>query len=182
MVIINSLRNKYIDTKEDREDLFLTSLYLGLINNVILSLANFSKQGDKSINFSFMVNCIKNMHPVMPDDEYGHLLTELDEFEHQVQTMTSTLNSIIVMRDTTIAHIDKRHINNPRSLEITNSPYWDEITDVIRIIADGLDKVGVYFGLNPSLPYAEITNPLLVAETYLVFDTIYYSKHQIKSK
>ncbi len=173
LVIIISLREKFTCTKEDRDSLFIKNLYLGLINTINLCLANFYKDNENSINYFYLVNCIKNIHPPLPDIEYRNLFTVLDNLQSRLNAKTFMFDYIFQVRDTTIAHLDRRHINNPRALEILNRPYWEELIELIEVIGEGLDYIGVFFGLERTLPDMKMTNKSLTSETERVFDTIY---------
>ena len=126
--------------------------------------------------FKLSVNGIKEENPGLEESEYSNLLILIKEFETALKGLNTTLDAVNMIRDTTIAHIDKKHINNPNALLISNNPLWDEILSAYSLVGSGLDEIGKYFGLVSALDFVTLANHELARKTKLVFDFLYSPK------
>ncbi|MBA4420562.1 MAG: hypothetical protein C0391_05395 [Anaerolinea sp.] len=175
LVVINTLREKYSQSKETTEDIFISSLFIGSYNTLILCLSNFIKHNKESINLIFLFTGIKEENPGLEASEYSNLLVLIEEFETALDSLHTTLDAVIKIRDTTIAHIDKKHVNNPNALLVPNNPLWDDLSNAYSLIGSGLDEVGKYFGLVPVLDFVTLANVDLADKTKRVFDFLYFT-------
>ena len=173
LVVIKALREKYSQSKETKEDIFISSLFIGSYNTMILCLSNFIKPNNGSINSKYLFNCIKENNPGLESSEYSSLLVLIEEFETALAALNTTLDAVITIRDTTIAHLDKRHVNNPNALLVSNNPLWDDLSNAYNLVGSGLDEIGKYFGLVPILDFITLANLELAGKTKMVFDIIY---------
>jgi hypothetical protein len=176
IVVINTLREKYSQSKETKEDIFISSLFIGSYNTMILCLSNFIKPNNESINSKYLFNCIKDKNPGLESREYSSLLVLIEEFETALAALNNTLDAVIKIRDTTIAHLDKKHVNNPNALLVSNNPLWDDLSNAYSLVGSGLDEIGKYFGLVPILDFVTLANLELAEKTKLVFDILYSTR------
>jgi hypothetical protein len=176
LVVINTLREKYSQSKETKEDIFISSLFIGTYNTLILCLSNFIKPNNGSINSKYLFNSIKDKNPGLESREYSSLLVLIEEFETALAALNYTIDAVITIRDTTIAHLDKKHINNPNAILVTNNPLWDDLSNAYDLVRSGLDEIGKYFGLVPILDFVTLANLELAGKTKLVFDILYSTR------
>jgi hypothetical protein len=175
-VIIDALRKKYTETKETREGIFISSLVSSSYNTIILSLSNFIKPNKDSINVKYLFKCIMDENPGIDSVSFSNLLEFIPIFESELININSTLQTVALIRDTTIAHLDKRHVTNPNALLAPNNPLWIDLERAFDITLSGLNEIRKYFDAIDYQGYISLSNLDLSNKTKWIFDCLYKEK------
>ena len=176
-VVLKTLREEFQRTKESRDNIFISALFVSTYNTVILALANLVKPNQDSVHLDYLFNCITSSKKELDSEVYAQLSTFISEFQSALEKVAPTINVAITLRDTSVAHLDRKHVNNPLSL-LQNPPVtWDDIEMAYEVVGSGLSETGKYLGLLDIRPYATISNFVLAQETRKVFSLFYSSKN-----
>ncbi|HLO13937.1 MAG TPA: hypothetical protein VK206_03845 [Anaerolineales bacterium] len=174
-VVLKTLREEFQRTKENRDEIFISAIFVSTYNTVVLALANSVKSNQESVHLTYLFNCIASSKDELGTEAYNQLAKFIPEFQSALQKISSTINGAITLRNTAVAHLDRRHINNPLSL-IQDPPItWDELEMAYNIVGSGLSEIGKHLGVLDIQPYATIANFVLAQQTRRVFDLLYGS-------
>jgi hypothetical protein len=92
-----------------------------------------------------------------------------DELEFALSTISETTKRIIELRDTSIAHLDRKHINNPSFLLQKPPVAWKDLEITYTVIGRGLLEIGTYLGFDNNIQdYIDIANFELMKKTLQV--------------
>jgi hypothetical protein len=180
-VVLKTFREEFQRTKENRDNIFITSVFVSTYNTVVLALANSVKPNKDSVHLDYLFNCIISSKNALDAEAYHQLSTFIPEFRTALEKVASTITVAFTLRDTSVAHLDRKHFNNPLSL-IENPPVtWEDLEMAYNVVGSGLSEVGKYLGLLDIHPYSTIANFVLAQETRRVFNTLYAS-NDVNSK
>jgi hypothetical protein len=188
VVVLRTIREEYTryqTIKRDipfEDDIFIGTLAISTYNTMILALANTIKPNDDSISLSYLFNNIKNGGNEINDSD--QLIKFIGEFENELARIKSITDSVVTLRDKTVAHIDRKYINNPSSLIINPPVKWEDMDKAYDIIFNGLLKIGKYLNIDANLADCiNISNRILAKETQMVFRLFYddQGNHQVVS-
>ena len=176
-VVLKTLREEFQRTKESRDNIFISTLFVSSYNTVVLSLANLVKPNQDSVHLDYLFNCITSSKKELGIEVYSQVSAFIPEFQSALEKVADTINVTITLRDTSVAHLDRKHVNNPSSL-LQNPPVtWDDMEMAYNIVGSGLSEIGKYLSLLDIHPYATITNLVLAQETRRVFNLFYGSEN-----
>ena len=172
-VVLKTLREEFQRTHEGRDEIFISTLYISTYNTIVLALANTVKPSKESIHLAYLFNCIKESKGKFDIVTFNRLSSFMREAETLLNSITATIDAAITLRDTSVAHLDRRHINNPASL-INNPPIkWDDIEFAYDIVGSALLETGKLLGLSDLKPYTALANLALSQQTRGVFRFLY---------
>ena len=172
-VVLKTLREEYQRTKEERDEIFISTLFISSYNTVVLALANTVKPSKESINLAYLFNCIKASETDFAIEAFSRLSSFMQEADGLLRSIASTIDAAIMLRDTSVAHLDKRHINNPVVL-INNPPIkWEDMEFAYDIVGSALLETGKLLGLSDLKPYTALANLVLAQQTREVFRLLY---------
>jgi len=169
-IVLDTLRTQIDLTKRGGDSNFIVAVYLASYNTLMLALANIAKPDDDSINLHYLFNCIRGSRRSFSGEQYDQLVAFLLEFESALLEIEGTIEAAIKIRDTTVAHLDRKHVNNPSALSIDSPVNWDDLKYAYDIVGNGLLKIGQIFGL--SIDLIILANYRLAQETRGVFEYI----------
>lgn len=172
-VVLKTLREEYQRTQEEQDEIFISTLYISTYNTIVLALANTVKPSKESIHLAYLFNCIKESKAKFDMGIFSQLSAFIEEAEALLRSITPTIDAAITLRDTSVAHLDRRHINNPASL-INNPPIkWEDIEFAYDIVGIALLETGKLLGLSDLKPYTALANIALAQQTRKVFRLLY---------
>ena len=171
-IVLDTLRTQVGLTKKGGDSYFIVAVYLASYNTLMLALANTAKPDDDSINLHYLFNCIRASRRSFSDEQYDQLAAFLLEFESALLEIEGTIEAAVKIRNTTVAHLDRKHVNNPAALSIDSPANWDNLKHAYNIVGNGLLKIGKIFGLSHIENYTTLANYLLARETKDVFEFI----------
>jgi hypothetical protein len=172
-VVLKTIREEFQRNQETNDDIFLSTLVFSTYNTIILALANTIKPSPDSVCLHYLFNCIKASKNKFDAETYNHLESFICEFERGLLKISRITDSVIKLRNTTVAYLDRKHVNNPSSL-IQNPPIkWDDMERAYDIIGSGLSKIGNFLGFEDIRPYASIANIALAEKTRRINRLLY---------
>lgn len=172
-VVLKTLREEYQSTQEEQDEIFISTLYISTYNTIVLALANTVKPSKESIHLAYLFNCIKESKSKFDIGTFSRLSSFMQEAESLLTSITLTIDAAITLRDTSVAHLDRRHVNNPATL-INNPPIkWKDIEFAYDIVGSALLETGKLLGLSDLKPYTALANIALTQQTRKVFRLLY---------
>jgi hypothetical protein len=172
-VVLKTLREEYrkYPTKED--DIFIGAVVISTFNTVILALSNIVKSNSSSIDLSYLFDCITQSKKEFDEKAFDELFHFIEEFRVELEKISLTMDRIIELRDKSVAHLDRKHVNNPKYFLEKLPIKWDDLEWAYDLVGSGLLKIGGYLGVCTSIfPLSEIANFKLVEKTRLVYQIL----------
>lgn len=173
LVVLKTLREEYQRTQEKRDEIFIGTLFISTYNTVVLALANTVKPSKESIHLDYLFNCIRESRAEFDIGTYNRLSSFMQEVKALLMSIASTIDAAITLRDTSVAHLDRRQINNPVSAIIKPPIKWQNMEFAYDIVGSTLVETGKLLGLTDLKPYTTLANLALAQQTRRVFRHLY---------
>lgn len=171
-VLIKTIREEYQRSQETKDDIFLGTVIISTYNSMILTLANTIKPNKDSIHLFYLLSYIKDSKDLFDTKTYDQLVNFISEVETELDKISHITDSVIKLRNTTVAHLDRKHVNNPLIL-LQNPPIkWSDMELAYTIIGSGLMEIGKYLDLDFQ-DIITISNFELAKKTRKVYRTMY---------
>ena len=173
-VVLKSIREELIRDNETKDDIFIGTVVISSYNTMVLTLANSIKPNSDSIHLSYFFNCVRESKKELGDEKYKKIIAYIGEFETELERLSNITKAVIKLRDTTVAHVDRKHVNNPSALFKDQPISWEDMEMAISVVSSRLLELGKYLDLGESFPdYPQIANFFLAKETKKVYDMFY---------
>ena len=102
---------------------FFTATYLSCMESAILALSRLAVPHSDSISIEYLLNCSEQSPRAFPRTQKEAVLSSVCEHRQQLKTIDSLIANVKEQRNRTIAHLDRKYVNNPAS--IFSSPPLD---------------------------------------------------------
>jgi len=100
---------------------------------------------------AYLFNQIKLAQDNIDVETYNKLISLVAEFEEALTSIKRITDRVIAVRDTTVAHIDRKHVNNLSSV-LQNPPIsWEDMTLAYSVVGSGLLEIGKHLGSDSNL-------------------------------
>jgi hypothetical protein len=173
-VVLETIRGEYQRFQAMEDDIFLGTLVISAYNTTVLALANTVKPSAGSIHLGYMFNIVKNSDDDLKNESYDQLISFIGEFEDTLRRIAPILQHIIHLRDTSVAHLDRKHVNNPSALIQKPPAKWEDMYMAYTVVGSGLLEIGKLLGLESEIEdYILISNNQLAKETRRVYRLLY---------
>ncbi len=114
-------------------------------------MANTIKPNSDSIHLAYLLNHIKLSQGNIDPEIYKKLDLFVLEFEDELTRIKHITDRVIALRDTTVAHIDRKHVNNLDALLQRPPISWEDMTFAYSVVGSGLLEIGKHLGLDPNI-------------------------------
>ncbi len=172
-VVFKTIREEYRKCHPKEDDIFIGTVVISTLNTIILLLTNALKPDSSSIDLSYLFNCIFQSKNVMDKKTYEKLCLFIVEYKAELGKLAPLTDRIIGLRDKSVAHLDRKHVNNPQDLLEKLSIKWEEIELVYDLVGSGLLKIGEYLGLSTDYySLSVLANYALAEKTKLVYEVL----------
>lgn len=173
-VVLKSIREELIRDNETKDDIFIGTVVISSYNTMVLTLANSIKPNSESIHLSYFFNCVRESKKELGDEKYNQIMAFIGEFETELERLSNITKAVIELRDTTVAHVDRKHVNNPSALFKDQPISWEDMEMAISVVSSRLLELGKYLDLGESFPdYPLIAKFFLAQETKRVYNMFY---------
>lgn len=122
---------------------FFISAYLSCTESAVLALSRLVIPNQDSINIEYLLNTAKHNSKVFSNVGKEEVLKAILEHEQKLKTIASLMVSIKDHRDRTLAHLDRKHINDPAAIIANPSIDMQEVEKVFYLI---LQIINTYKG------------------------------------
>lgn len=122
---------------------FFTSAYLSCTESAVLTLSRLIIPNDDSVNIEYLLNVSKQNPKAFSYAAKEKVLKAVLEHEQKIETIASLVVSIKDHRDRTIAHLDRKYINDPTVI-FANPPI--DMREVERVFQLVLQIINTYKG------------------------------------
>jgi len=102
---------------------FFAATYLSCIESAILALSRLAVPHSDSISIEYLLNCSAQSPKAFPRAQKEVVLNSVSEHRQQLKAIGSLIANVKEQRDQTIAHLDRKYVNNPSA--IFSSPPLD---------------------------------------------------------
>jgi len=150
---------------------FFTSAYLSCTESAVLTLSRLIIPNNDSINIAYLLNVSKQNPKAFSYTGKEEVLKAVLEYEQKIETIASLVVSIKDHRDRTIAHLDRKYINDPTVI-FANPPI--DMREVERVFHLVLQIINTYKG------YFDSSELYLAHLEKEVEDDLGYLTHLIK--
>jgi len=164
-LIIKFNRNEIIEGKR-----LLGFSYYACLRETILSLCRVYFEDKDSITFHYLKNHLVYNRKFLGSLGEKNITTIVEEIDHVVEKHAPLLKKLKPLRDKTLSHIDKKHINDPKVI-VPESIDFDEIivciadfSELMIRISD-MDSRFYYPNINPRQIIQQEVENLLGSET-----------------
>ncbi len=154
LTILNVIRQEYKGKITSENDLFILASITSTFNTAILVMANTvntAKPNNDSIHLTYLINQIKVSRNTFEPDTYESLILFVHKFEEELAKIAPTIIRVVELRDKTVAHIDRKYVNDPASI-LQNPPIeWDDMIFAYDLVGSGLLEIGKYLGFDENI-------------------------------
>jgi hypothetical protein len=127
---------------------FFSQVYQSCLESSILALSRLLVQNSDSINFDYLLECVKKNIDSFPHTSSEAVKFAIAQHREQLENYKSLILKIKNQRDKTIAHLDKKHVNN-LGLIFKYPPISEaEIEKIFDVLMEIINAYGGY--LTPS--------------------------------
>jgi hypothetical protein len=149
--VLNTIRQERENRPLVDNDLFVFTSIISTFNTSILVMANTIKPNSDSIHLAYLFKNIKLSQDNIDIETHNKLISFVSEFEGALINIKHITDRVIALRDTAVAHIDKKHLSNLSSL-LQNPPIsWEDMTLAYSVVGSGLLEIGKHLGSDPNL-------------------------------
>lgn len=167
--VLNTIRQERGDRPLVDKDLFVFTAVISTLNTAVLVMANLIKPNSDSIHLAYLINCIKLSKSSFDSETYNNLILFVTDFEDALFNIKPITDRVIAMRDTTIAHVDRKLVNNSSVLFQQLPISWKDMTTMYSVVGSGLIEIGKYLGLDPNMgDYSTLTYFMLENKTRFI--------------
>lgn len=124
--------------------LFITT-YLSCTESAILALSRLTIPNGDSINIEYLLNISEKNSQAFPHAHKEEILKAVLEHKQKLAAIGSLLANIKEQRDRTIAHLDKKYINNPAIITANPPIDMNEVEKVFQLILHIINRYKGYF-------------------------------------
>jgi len=118
--------------------------YLASTNEAILAVARTAIADSDSITIHYLLNYAENMPHLFSSDDHEIVRQSVKEQKGRLEGFAPLIDSIREQRDRVLAHLDRKHVNDPSALFA--HPEGVDMTGVGRYLIAILDVVNFYAG------------------------------------
>ena len=147
-VLFISLRTLYESKKIESNEILSTTLLNSSFNSSVLSLSNLIKNNSSSINLRQLMKLIVNSKDLLGDADQESFQVFTDQFEDAISKQAATIEHLLILRDKTIAHIDKKQITDPSFFLQKLTSTIGDIESTFVLVEGAIIEVGRYLGFN----------------------------------
>lgn len=143
---------EFSGNKKSENDILIVTMVGNALVTAILVLANLLAnrinkdnrimKDKSSIHISYLMNLIRASKQDFPEETSEKLLAKIDKFENELDQINDVTENVKHLRDTCIAHVDRKQINNPESLTQGTLLKRGDINNAFSVIYNGLREIG----------------------------------------
>lgn len=123
---------------------FLTLTRSAYLAMAILSLGNLLKKADDGICIDYLLNLLQQIK------QKKELFSEVQKGRGELEQLRKRAKPLIAVRDQILAHLDKKHVNNPTEItRIHETVKYGDIAPLYKILVDLLNKYSRLLGYLP---------------------------------
>jgi hypothetical protein len=146
---------KYIYQANERQPIssaryFFLSVYAACIESTILALARLVIEHADSVTIGYLLNCAFNNPSDFAYADKETVQSSVAEHRKQLDNIANLVESVRTHRDLTIAHLDRKHVNQPGAID---SLVPIDLRQVENLFSQLLNIVNVYKGYFDSSEY-----------------------------
>jgi len=170
LIIFTTIRNRYLLEPDLRDEIFIGTVIFACYDQAILSLCNLLKSDKDSISLHYFCTLFENQF-----GDKNELNDFIQDYINKISNYSNQIEAIKKIRDKTIAHVDRCHINDQRKLIINPPITYDDLETIYGIVGTFIRRVGSQLGFINMESYSIISYQILKQRTELVFDMLYKS-------
>jgi hypothetical protein len=166
---------KYVNQAHDTKRIncahyFFEGTYYSCLESAFLALSRVLLRDDrgKPVNIWYLLNCLQGKPDVFNGTPPKVILKCVDQHLRQLEAMDPTIKKIEEQRHSTIAHLDKAHINKPQAIYQQAPIEEREFDEAYKLV---LGILNTYTGFYR--PTTDISHLLNVLETGVTDDLDY---------
>ena len=176
LILFESIYTRLIKLRmRTSDDILITTVFVSTYNTAVLMLSNLINPNPDSIDCFYLINIIRENRKSYSDPHYEKLEEEISNFESYLNENTKFAERIKTIRDKHVGHLDRKHVNDPSSIELDLPIKFGEINDHYSLIREHLQRIGPLIDpdADPSGPLALLDQPtdLLTKKAEVLFDS-----------
>jgi hypothetical protein len=123
---------------------FFSQVYQSCLESTILGLSRLLVQNSDSINFDYLLNYVEQNIDCFPRVSSREVKFTIAKHRERLQNCASLILSIKDQRDKAIAHLDKKHVNNPNMVFKYPPIHEMEIEELFELLIKIINTYGSY--------------------------------------
>ena len=130
-------------------DLFyiVKSIELSCLDSVYLALSKLLIDNKDSITIWYLLNYIDSDPKILTGTQPEQIKASTDQHRQQLVALQTTTMKIEERRDRTIAHLDRKHVNDPSTVYVNDSLNELEVQNAFKLALEILNSYAGYLGL-----------------------------------
>jgi len=141
---------------------------------MFLSLANVIRPHGESIHLQYLIDCIRASKGLFDRETRKRFEGFSGEVEMAFKTIAPTVDRVVQLRDKSIAHLDRDHVNNPGFMLQNPDLSWQDVETAYTVVDSALTEIRRYLALqDPIHEYIGLAYGELQRETLQVFNLLH---------
>lgn len=144
-----SLHQAFAKSSLSRSSYFLAVVYYASLRESALALATMVEQrkNQSEITIHWLLTYAENSPSLFSDADYTEVRESAKRHRRQLQEHQTLIDNVLQHRDRILAHLDKKHVNDPESL-LSNPAGINliEMEQCFQVILEILDFYMKYYG------------------------------------
>ncbi len=160
------------EDKSYEKNLLIQTILVSTSNTAILSIANIIKENKDSVSLKYLTNCLKDSKDFFDHPTKIRFNDFVKEVDLSLKTIKDVLTQIEDVRDNTIAHIDRVHVNNQDFLLTNGFIKWVELKKAYFLIENILFEISTYLNFDIKKDMIEISKLDLKKKTIYLLNKL----------
>lgn len=142
-----SLYRGFRESQLMKNSYFFFGVYEAAKREAILALARIMKEHPDSITIHYLFNLLENNPRLLSSDNSESMRRAVAGHRAQLEKYEPLIESVCEQRDRVLAHLDRKHVNNPSDLfAYSQGVNLTELGDCLWEVLDVLNFYAGYYG------------------------------------
>ncbi|MBE0411990.1 MAG: hypothetical protein IBX69_19860 [Anaerolineales bacterium] len=142
--IVSTLHAKFAHSDLLTYPCLLSGTYQACFNQALLSLAKLGIHERESVSIEYLLNCASQNTKAFRYASREQIEQKIESHRHLLQEKQPLFERVKVLRDRILAHLDRKHINEPGLFERLDVDFY-EIGQCFEIFTEILNTYKGYF-------------------------------------
>jgi hypothetical protein len=141
-----SLHQAFAKSKLARSSHFLAVVYHASLRETVLAFARMVEQREhqSEVTIHWLLKYAENNPGLFSNTDHTEVRESAKRHRRQLQEHQTLIDSVLEQRDRTLAHLDKKHVNDPDAL--FSNPAGINLVEMERCFQVILEILGFYMG------------------------------------
>ena len=126
---------------------FLVSAYASCVESALLGFSKLMSTKEDEASVSYLLNMCKRKPSALIHVNQANVSGAIQEHQQQLAKMESLVQHVKMWRDKAIAHLDRKHINDPAALTNMQPVDMEEVGEGLILLQDMINVYREWLGM-----------------------------------